>query len=71
MKPNTNTDPQAQITALQKQVADLTKVLNQFQLNASEAFAQVLGKDSLDVSVITNVSLLPGIVNKVSHRLGS
>lgn len=70
MPTNSSTDPQTQITALQKQVTELTKALNQFQSNASEAFGQVLGKDSLDVAIVKNVSLVPGVINKVSHTLG-
>lgn len=47
-----------------------SKHINTVQDNISEALGQVLGKDSLDVSLIKNVRLLPGIVNKVPHLLG-
>ena len=38
--------------------------------NTAAAFQQILGKDQLDSSIITNISLVPGIVNSVSHTLG-
>jgi len=34
------------------------------------ALAQLLGKDTLDQVLIKNVLLLPGIINKVPHKLG-
>lgn len=43
---------------------------NDMQYNVNVAFQQILGKDQLDSSVVVNVSLLPGITNKVSHTLG-
>jgi hypothetical protein len=67
---SSSTDTQTQITALQKQVSELTKALNTLQTNIAEALSQVLGKDALDVAIVKNVVLLPGVVNKVSHTLG-
>lgn len=46
------------------------KQINAVQDNISFAVSQVLGKDQLDSILITNVVLVPGIVNKVSHTLG-
>lgn len=50
---------------------DITpKVINDLQYNIGIALGQLLGKDTLDQTLVTNVTLLPGITNKVSHNLG-
>jgi len=51
--------------------ADLTpKNINLLQDNVAEAVSQVLGKDALDTTMVTNVSLVAGSVNKIAHNLG-
>lgn len=46
------------------------KQINAVQDNISLALSPLLNKDQLDSSILTNVSLLPGIVNTVPHGLG-
>ena len=38
--------------------------------NTAAAFQQILGKDQLDSSIVSNIKLVPGIVNSVPHTLG-
>lgn len=47
-----------------------TKTINNFQDNVSAALGQLLGKDALDVTLLTNIVLLPNTINKVPHKLG-
>ena len=47
-----------------------SKHINAVQDNVSQAIGQLLGKDVLDLKLLKNVTLLPGIINKVSHGLG-
>lgn len=47
-----------------------TKNINTFQDNVSAALSQILGKDQLDSTIVKDVVLLPGVVNKVPHMLG-
>lgn len=48
-----------------------SKQINDLQTNIAASIGQVLGKDQLDSTVITNISLLPApMINKVSHTLG-
>lgn len=53
-------DPSATVTP---------KVVNDLQFNLNQAISQVLGKDSLDVTLLQNQVLVPGL-NKVAHTLG-
>lgn len=46
------------------------KHINAVQDNISQALGQLLGKDQLDNQVLTNITLLPAITNKVPHQLG-
>jgi hypothetical protein len=46
------------------------KTVNDVQDNIASAFQQVLGKDQLDSSVLTNITLNPGTINKIPHTLG-
>jgi hypothetical protein len=46
------------------------KHINLIQDNISHALDQLLGKDTLDQVLLKNVTLLPGIINPVSHGLG-
>ncbi len=46
------------------------KNINDVQDNISEAISQMLNKDQLDSTVIKNINLQPGIINKIPHNLG-
>lgn len=46
------------------------KHINTVQDNVAEALGQLLGKDALDSKLLKDITLLPGITNKVSHGLG-
>ena len=46
-----------------------TKNINAMQDNIAKALGQILGKDTLDVAYLQNVSLSVGL-NKVPHTLG-
>lgn len=46
------------------------KNINAMQDNIAKALSQVLGKDQLDLSLLNNVTLYPGIINMISHGLG-
>lgn len=47
-----------------------SKHINDVQDNVAVALGQVLGKDCLDLKLLKNVILLPGITNMVDHGLG-
>lgn len=50
---------------------DLTpKNINALQDNIAAALSQLLGKDTLDSSVVKGVALKAGVINKVPHLLG-
>lgn len=46
------------------------KVVNDLQANIGAALAQLLGKDPLDLQILPNVALSPGVTNMVPHKLG-
>lgn len=46
-----------------------TKNINTIQDYIAEALQQLLNKDHLDSSILTNIKLLPGL-NKIGHNLG-
>ena len=47
-----------------------TKHINTVQDNVAHAISQMLGKDTLDRTLLTNVLLLPRVINYVPHTLG-
>ena len=47
-----------------------SKHINDVQDAVGEALGQLLGKDALDVVLLKNIKLLPGIINTVAHGLG-
>lgn len=46
------------------------KQINAVQDNIEIALKPLLNRDQLDSNIIKNISLVPGIVNKVPHTLG-
>ena len=46
------------------------KQINDMQDNIGHAVGQITGKDVLDITLLKDITLLPGIVNKVPHTLG-
>lgn len=47
-----------------------SKNVNDLQDNVGYALAQVLGKDQLDTSILSNITLQANIVNAIGHGLG-
>ncbi len=47
-----------------------TKHINAVQDNIAQALGQLLGKDALDLSLLTNQVLSPNTINKIAHKLG-
>lgn len=47
-----------------------SKHINAVQDNVSTALAQITGKDALDLTLLPNVVLKAGVVNRVAHKLG-
>lgn len=47
-----------------------TKNINTMQDNIASSLIQLLGKDQLDSTVLKNIVLKAGVINKVSHTLG-
>lgn len=49
---------------------NLADNVNTLQDNVAAAFQQLLNKDALDTTLVKNISLTAGVVNKVPHMLG-
>lgn len=50
---------------------NVQRVINQLQNNTANSFGPLISKPQNDNSIISNVTLLPGVINTINHGLGS